>query len=184
MAYKPKNFEFNKALPVWEEGKEKEPNTNLIFRAVFNKGEDTLLRIAGQMHYVVRINGKLLFEGPARCAAGWNRADEFRLDSWLDENENILSVAVEGLYATGFSAVRQASFICAEIEQKGRIVAATGGSGFEAIKFTERIKKTQRYSYQRPFSEAYHFDGTAEKFMRDIKFKADRVSLKVTENKR
>ena len=36
MAYKPKNFEFNKALPVWEEGKEKEPNTNLIFRAVFN----------------------------------------------------------------------------------------------------------------------------------------------------
>ena len=61
MAYKPKNFEFNKALPVWEEGKEKEPNTNLIFRAVFNKGEDTLLRIAGQMHYVVRINGNLLF---------------------------------------------------------------------------------------------------------------------------
>ena len=184
MAYKPKNFEFNKALPVWEEGKEKEPNTNLIFRAVFNKGEDTLLRIAGQMHYVVRINGKLLFEGPARCAAGWNRADEFRLDSWLDENENILSVAVEGLYATGFSAVRQPSFLCAEIEQDGKIIAATGVSGFEAIRYNERIKKTQRYSYQRPFSEAYHFDGTAEKFMRDIKFKADRVSLKVTENKR
>ena len=141
MAYKPKNFEFNKALPVWEEGKEKEPNTNLIFRAVFNKGEDTLLRIAGQMHYVVRINGKLLFEGPARCAAGWNRADEFRLDSWLDENENILSVAVEGLYATGFSAVRQPSFLCAEIEQDGKIIAATGVSGFEAIRYNERIKR-------------------------------------------
>lgn len=182
MTYQPQYFSFKKALPVWEEGSEKEPNTNLIFRTAIYGTRGVTLRLAGQMHYVVRLNGDLLFEGPARCADGYNRADELFVKP--SKRRNVLSITVEGLYATGFSAVRQTSFICAEIEQKGRIVAATGGSGFEAIKFTERIKKTQRYSYQRPFSEAYHFDGTAEKFMRDIKFKADRVSLKVTENKK
>ena len=182
MTYQPQYFSFKKALPVWEEGSEKEPNTNLIFRTAIYGTRGVTLRLAGQMHYVVRLNGDLLFEGPARCADGYNRADELFVKP--SKRRNVLSITVEGLYATGFSAVRQASFICAEIEQKGRIVAATGGSGFEAIKFTERIKKTQRYSYQRPFSEAYHFDGTAEKFMRDIDFKAECVQLKVTENKR
>lgn len=184
MNYIPEYFTFKKALPVWENGTECEPNTNLIFRAKVKNRTDTVLRIAGQMHYVVRINGNLLFEGPARCADGWNRADEFKIDTYLTNETNILTVFVEGLYATGFSAVRQKSFLCAEIEQGGEIIAATGFDGFEAIKYSERIKKTQRYSYQRPFVEAYRFDGTAEKFMRDGNFCPEKVNLSEAETKK
>ena len=65
------------------------------------------------MHYVVRVNGELVCEGPARCAAGWSRVDEILLDGFLTSEKNVLAIIVEGLYATGFSAVRQPSFLCA-----------------------------------------------------------------------
>lgn len=178
MNYEPPIFTFSEALPVWMEGAEETLNTNLIFRTVIGGGKATL-RITGQMHYVVRVNGELVCEGPARCAAGWSRVDEILLDGFLTSEKNVLAIIVEGLYATGFSAVRQPSFLCAEVVKDERILAATGKSGFEAIIFSERVKKTQRYSYQRPFVEAYSFSGESERYLRDPEFSPDTVKLSV-----
>lgn len=62
MNYEPPIFTFSEALPVWMEGAEETLNTNLIFRTVIGGGKATL-RITGQMHYVVRVNGELVCEG-------------------------------------------------------------------------------------------------------------------------
>lgn len=183
MSYEPERVKFDRALPVWMSGAETAPNTNLIFRAIIPEGDGTTLKIAGQMHYIIYVDGKLVGEGPARCAAGWNRVDEIPLDGFLTVGRNILAIIVEGLYATGFSAVRQPSFLCAEVLRGGKVIAATGSDRFEAILFDERIVKTQRYSYQRPFVEAYSFSGKSERYLRDPDYKPGTVELSVCEKK-
>ena len=101
MNYEPPIFTFSEALPVWMEGAEETLNTNLIFRTVIGGGKATL-RITGQMHYVVRVNGELVCEGPARCAAGWSRVDEILLDGFLTSEKNVLAIIVEGLTRPDF----------------------------------------------------------------------------------
>ena len=49
--------------------------------------------------------------------------------------------------------MKQLPFLCAEIEQDGSVVAATGKRGWSCFSVTERVLKVQRFSVQRAFCE-------------------------------
>lgn len=63
-----KTAEFEKALPVWILGREREINLWLSFRTVSKGAKKTVLRLTGSSAYNVKINGNFIAFGPARCA--------------------------------------------------------------------------------------------------------------------
>ena len=145
---------FTQALPVWPEGLEKEMHiTAGFYRAVEAAGGEAVLRIATAGFYRVFVNGAFITHGPARCAHGHYRVDEVALP--LTAGANHIAGEVVNYYINSFASLRQPGFIQMELVVEGAVVAATGGDGFTAYLLTERVRKMQRYSYQRPMSESY-----------------------------
>ena len=153
-----KSVRFEKAVPVWQAGMEREKNHNLLFRAVVPAREGAVLRIAGHTHFQLRVNGRFVAVGPARAGHGYYRVDEYALDGLLTEPENVISVLVAGYAVNSFAYLDMPSFLCCEVLAGEELLAATGVCGFEAVLYTQRVKKVQRYSFQRPFAESYVFD--------------------------
>ncbi|MDR1681000.1 MAG: hypothetical protein LBS12_04360, partial [Prevotellaceae bacterium] len=146
-----------KAVPVWAAGREKEMNLNLGFRGVFqaNSSQKVRLKIAASTLYRVFINGTFVGSGPARAAHGYFRVDEYDVGKWVKTGENIVAVEVAGYNINSYYTLDQPSFLLAEADVDGKATLATGGKGFEAFQLPERVQKTERYSFQRPFAEYY-----------------------------
>jgi alpha-L-rhamnosidase len=147
-----------KALPVWADGREREMNLTLCFQGVFEAKEskETGLKITGSTLYRVFLNGEFLGYGPARAAHGWFRVDEYDLTQKVRPGKNLLAVEVAGYNSNSYYTLDQPSFLQAEIVSGEQVLLATGqDSGFRAFEPGERLQKTERYSFQRPFSEYY-----------------------------
>lgn len=153
MLFEAVNFE--KARPVWEKGMQKELNHSLKFVSGIAKRRDALLRISGYTGYQVFINGEFVHFGPARAGRGHYRVDEISIGNYLTEEINEVSVFSTGYYCDTFEWLKEPSFFCAEIVCSGNIASYTGGEGWSAYSVSERIKRVQRYSYQRAFAEVY-----------------------------
>ncbi|HOP11107.1 MAG TPA: hypothetical protein PK629_06425 [Oscillospiraceae bacterium] len=164
-----KKYTFQKAVPVWETGKETEVNHWLEFRCEAKKSESVLLMLSGSTAYIVKVNGKFVTFGPARCAHGFYRVDELELAPLCDRENNIVTVTVFGYNCTSYYHICQPSFLCAELICGGKVTAYTGGDDFIAREVTEHEQKTERYSFQRPFTEVYNLDSS----YRDFSTKAD-----------
>jgi alpha-L-rhamnosidase len=149
--------QIQKAVPVWAAGRDKEMNLNLGFRGVFqaNSGQTVRLKITASSLYRVFINGTFAGSGPARAAHGYFRVDEYDVGKLVKAGENIVAVEVAGYNINSFYTLDQPSFLLAEVEVNGKAALATGGKGFEAFQLPERVQKTERYSFQRAFSEYY-----------------------------
>ncbi|MBQ8611649.1 MAG: hypothetical protein IJ412_08085 [Oscillospiraceae bacterium] len=174
---------FEKAVPVWQAGMEKEKNHNLLFRAVIPAREDALLRIAGHTRFQVRVNGRFLAAGPARAGHGYYRVDEYSLAGLLTEQDNVITVLMAGYNVNSFAYLDMPSFLCCEVLDGEELLAATGVCGFTASVYTQRVKKVQRYSFQRPFVESYRFDAAYEDAAVRADWKGEEVSLVPTEEK-
>jgi len=148
---------FSEAKPVWVQGLEKEKNIHAGFRAVFPiLGKETVsLSLAGSTIYRVFLNGEFIQHGPARGPHGFCRVDELDLSERMQDGDNLLAIEVTGANCHSFAYLNQPSFLQAELSVDGAVVAATGGAGFDALRLPERIQKVERYSFQRPFVEAY-----------------------------
>lgn len=150
---------FAKAKPVWLEGYEKEMNLTAGFRAVFHKPEEgsVWFRIAASTLYRFYVNGRFAGHGPARGPHGYYRLDEWDITGWLAEGVNILAIEVTGYNTNSYYVLDQPSFIQAEIVRDHDVLAHTSANGmeFQAGLLKERLQKVQRYSFQRPFLEAY-----------------------------
>lgn len=146
---------FRKALPVWERGMERELNHALKLFAAVGRASDVLLRVSGYTGYQIFINGEFVHYGPARAGRGYYRIDEIEIGKYLTREENSLVIIASGYFCDSFEWLKEPSFICAEIVADGEVAAYTGGEGFYACRYTEKIKRVQRYSYQRPFAEVY-----------------------------
>jgi alpha-L-rhamnosidase len=146
-----------KAVPVWAAGREKEMNLSLGFRGVFQtqRGQAARLKITASSLYRVFINGTFVGSGPARAAHGYFRVDEYELGKLVKTGENIVAVEVAGYNVNSFYTLDQPSFLLAEVEVDGKVALATGSKGFDAFQLSERVQKTERYSFQRPFTEYY-----------------------------
>ena len=86
---------FEKAIPVWPFGRETEMNLWLSFRALASGAGKTLLRLTGSSAYTVKVGGKFVAFGPARCAHGFYRADELDLSEYIN-GESVVTIDVAG----------------------------------------------------------------------------------------
>lgn len=151
-----KKYDFLAAKPVWEEGTETEMNRSLVFFAAVSGGESLTLHIAGHTRYQIFVNNRFVAAGPARAGHGFFRAEEYDLTDRLTAGDNTVAILVAGYNANSFYLTDQPSFLCAELIRDGKILFATGTDrDFSAVVFKGRIRKVQRYSFQRPFTEAY-----------------------------
>ena len=179
------SYSFRRARPVWESGTEREMNRHLCFTVALPADlENPVLSLAGSASFTVSINGQFIAHGPARCAHGYYRVDQIALTKYLTDGEGILSIRVAGYYARSFSNLRQPSFLCAELTDGERIIAYTDvdEGGFTAYEVSERLRRVQRYSYQRPFVEHYSLKNGA--FAYELGEGGQRVSLALGEEKR
>ena len=156
--------EFAAAKPVWPEGRETEMNLFVGFRAVFDHpGEGpVMVRLTGASNYRVFVNGQFLCHGPARAAHGFFRLDEYDAAPLLHAGKNVVAIEVAGYNVNSYYIIDQPAFLQAEIVSGETVIAATGtGTPFEATILEQRIQKVERFSYQRPFIEAYRLDSTS-----------------------
>lgn len=155
---KSENFEFINARPIWVLGKRLE--MNITMSAVARLDADirsACLHLAASSSYIVLVNGKLIAHGPARCAHGYYRVDEFELDKYLSDGENYVAVRAVGYNINAFSYLNAPSFLCAEIVSGNDVLAYTdkAGKGFKYYQTGERVSRVQKYSFQRTFVETY-----------------------------
>lgn len=149
-----KDVRFLKAQPVWIKGREKEMHVNLaVTRRI---GKDETLFISASSTYQAFVEGEIIAEGPARAGHGYYRVDEIPLHKYEGKE---LFIIVAGYNVNAFSVIDVPSFICAETVADGAVTAFTSGEGFEYAEYTARRRRVQRYSFQRPFVEAYDHTG-------------------------
>ena len=151
-----KEYKFIAALPVWQQGKFSEKNHSLVFHYDFKGADGCKLTIAAHSRYQITLNGAFFAAGPARAAHGFFRVDEYSLDGRLCDGMNSLYITVAGYNVNSYYLTDQPPFLCAELTKNGEVIACTG-KNFTAYEYCERIKKINRYSFQRPFTEAYNF---------------------------
>lgn len=179
-----KEYRFQKALPVWEKGKDQEMNYHLIFRSVIAGGKNTKIALTASSLYQMYINGQMVAEGPARAGHGYYRVDEIDITGYLDKEENVVAIYVAGYNVKNFYLIKQPAFLCAELLADGEVIAATGVSGFEAKYHEDRVRKVMRYSYQRTFTEVYRYDSSYRDFICDPDASYVPVELEMVGEKR
>jgi alpha-L-rhamnosidase len=154
---------FAAARPIWPKGRETERNLLVEFRASFDGplASPVVLRLAGSTLYRIFVNGRFAGHGPARAGHGFYRVDEWDITRYLQGGRNEVSIEVAGYNANSYYVLDQPSFLQAEVVAAGAVVAATGSDSFNARIRHDRVQKTQRYSFQRPFSEIWQLPGPA-----------------------
>ena len=150
---------------------ERQMNVHVGFRAVFEAPPPgpVVLRITASSLYRVFVNGKFRGHGPARGPHGWFRVDEWTIDGNLKPGANLVAVEVAGYNVNSYYLLDQPAFLQAEVVADNRVLAATGGTGafWEASLLAEHVRKVQRYSFQRPFSEVYRMAPGFDAWRRD-----------------
>lgn len=148
-----KGYVFEKAVPVWREGKEREMNICMDFVFEAKSLDDAFMRITGSSFYQVFVNGEICWHGPARVAEGYTVVDVIALPKASEAVE--IAVRVVGYNCCSFNGINNPSFAQIEISDGGRILAATGRFGFKYYSVPAYIQKVVRYSSQRQFSECW-----------------------------
>ena len=99
---------FEKALPVWQSGKENEMNIFTDFAFTSEKLNKAVLRVTGSSAYQVFVNGRLCCYGPARMAEGYIAVDEIELPETCSKIE--ILVRFVGYNCRSFNQINNASF--------------------------------------------------------------------------
>lgn len=152
------NSNFVKAKPVWIKDKEREVNCRVQFKTLCDKKDNIIIHIATSGVYQLYVNGRFVSYGPARAGKNHFRKEIIDISSFMTEPKNVVVIEAAGYYCDNFYIIKQDSFLQAEIISNRMVLAATG------YDFTARInpyyiQKIQRYSFQRPFAEAYSYNG-------------------------
>jgi alpha-L-rhamnosidase len=172
---------------IWPAGMEKEKNCSVGFRSLFSApaGAEAILRVAASSVYRVFLNGELIGYGPARGPHGYHRVDEWPLRN-LQNGQNILSIEVTVYNVNSYYMVDQPGFLQAEVLAQGRVLASTDGKGsrFAAQLQSTRLRKVQRYSFQRPFIEMYRLTPGCEDWRQKAESAFQSIRCERTEKKR
>ena len=173
---------FLQAKPVWAKDLDKQMHITLGF--YFEPGDfagEALLRVATSGFYRVFVNGEFYFYGPARCAHGFYRVDEVPVT--LSAGDHI-AIEVVNYYMKSFDQLKQPGFLQTELVAGEQVLAASGTDTVSAFLLTERVRKLERYSYQRPMSEGYKLLSTHGAWRVGKKdLGAEKVHLVMTEEK-
>ena len=149
---------FQQAKAVFPRGKANEMHCFATFRTKLDSLDNATLYIAAADFYQVLVNGTFVAFGPARTAKGYARVDALPLADYARDGENEILIGVISHHCRSLSTVLQPAFLQAEIRQGEKVLAATG-KDFEAFLPSCRVRKVERYSVQRHFSEVWDLRG-------------------------
>lgn len=189
-AHSPRSKEpgFVSAKPIWPKGLEREKNLFVGFRASFKVTErrHTILRATGSTIYRIFVNGVFGGYGPARGPHGYYRLDEWDITPSLHAGENHVAFEVAGYNINSYYLLDQPSFLQAEVVAVSKVLASTAGGGvqFVARILPERLRKVQRYSFQRTFSEVYRLQPEFDRWRNDPAFAFEPAECSVSPGKK
>ena len=138
---------------LWEDGMCGIKNQTLFFRIKLSGLHSAEIRIAAENVYQLYAFDSFISFGPVRAAHGYTRIDCIDLKHALRDGYLVVTVVVVGNRVNSYCTSDDHPFFAAEILSNGIVIATT--KNFEAYAATDRIIKTQRYSFQRHFSESY-----------------------------
>ena len=169
---------FVEAIPVWAEGRQTEKNLTLSFREVITAGstKQAYIRIAASTDYRLRVNGEFVAHGPSVAAHDFYRVDCYDLKPYLKRGYNLVALEVAGYNEPSYYLLDQPSFLQAEVELDGEVVAATG-KAFEAYDLGQRKADVERFSFQRPFVEYYTLAPNFDAWAKDLQWVGAPVKL-------
>ena len=162
---------FVAAKPVWAEGRETERNLTLAFREVIESEQidEAYIRLTASCDYRLRVNGLFVAHGPCVAAHDYYRMDCIDIKPYLQAGKNVVGIEVAGYNDDNYYLLNQPSFLQAEIEINGKMVAATG-SGFEAYDLRQRKQDVPEFSFQRPHTEHYILSDDFEQWLTDAEW--------------
>jgi len=179
---KPAAVSFLSAKPVWLEGREKEKNLFVGFRATVDgkAAENAVVRMTGATVCRLFVNGEFLGYGPARGPHGFDRVDEWPLKGRCKPGANVIAIEVAGYNANSYYHLDQPSYLQAEVVSGAKVLASTAGAGaaFEAQALGSRVQKVQRYSFQRTFSEVYSLKTASDAWRTGGAFQAQKLAVR------
>ena len=147
---------FVKAKPVWAEGRETEKNLTLSFREQFSSyfTSTAYVRLTASCDYRLKVNGEFVAHGPSVAAHDFYRIDCYDIKPYLTFGKNIIALEVAGYNDDNYYLLNQPSFLQAEVEINGNVIAATG-TDFVAYDLKQRRQDVREFSFQRPHIEYY-----------------------------
>lgn len=150
---------FVKAKPVWEDGRATERNLTLYFREEIKSffTSQAYIRLTASCDYRLKVNGEFVAHGPCVAAHDFYRIDCYDIKPFLKFGKNIISIEVAGYNDDNYYLLNQPSFLQAEVELDGEVVAATGEQ-FAAYDLKMRKQDVREFSFQRPHIEYYLLD--------------------------
>ncbi len=132
---------------VWAKGQAREMNVTLAFRLSLPTKEKAVMHIIGETCYKLIIDGEPIALGPNRAAHGYSRVAEYSFTG--------KTIVVEA-YASNienFDRRKATPFFACDLTTETR--KEYSAEDFTCFLLPDRIRKVQRYSYQRAFAEAY-----------------------------
>ncbi|MBQ2374140.1 MAG: hypothetical protein II299_03390 [Alistipes sp.] len=147
---------FAEAKPVWAKDRERESNLTLSFREIIKTRwtNNAYIRLTASCDYRLRINGEFVAHGPSVAAHDFYRIDCYDIKPHLKWGKNIIAIEVAGYNDDNYYLLNQPSFLQAEVEVNGEVVAATGDK-FTAYDLRQRKQDVREFSFQRPHIEHY-----------------------------
>jgi len=146
---------FKKSKQIFPLSLINEMNLTLVFVLDIPAKKGMHLRLSGNSDYSVYENGDLIHYGPARAAIFEFRVDEIPL---LEvKGGSRLLVMLPWYNCLTYTRVSEPPFFIAEVEDENNNVLFTSDD-FACYRFTPRLQKVVRFSYQREFSEYYVLD--------------------------
>ncbi|MBQ8374356.1 MAG: hypothetical protein IJX98_02135 [Clostridia bacterium] len=142
---------------VWAKNLLKEYNARLAFQLKCERADR--LEVIALDFYQVFVNGEFLGFGPAKTAYGYARKDVYDLSAY----ENfVITVEVLCHNIPSYSFASGKPLFGAELYKGSAVVADT--DNFQAFAVTDYLRKVQKYSFQRGFSENYEMQADRSAF--------------------
>lgn len=141
---------------VWAKGKSEEKNITLafVYERKFANGAQLTIKVAASNVYKMYIGGRLSGYGPARCAHGYARIDEYVFTADGDAQRIVFEVASYRI--NSYIYINEPPFFACEVFVDGKRVAVA--EDFACYILDDRVQKVQRYSFQRAFAEYYRIN--------------------------
>ena len=139
---------------VWLKEHSTRLNLTVGFRYTFKTAYERLtLKLAAVSTFRVFLNGKFLLAGPVRSGRGRSIVSKLQV---CVEKGDVLCVEVCNYRINAFYPLKEDGFFACEGEADGETVFDS--DSFTAFLLSDRIEKTQRYNFQRAFTEAYRME--------------------------
>ena len=144
---------FINAKPIYPEKYLLEKNISLFFIEEIDLKRNVNLKITSNNIYRLFDNGKLIGYGPSRASHNYFRLDEYH----LAKGHHYLVIELLSSHCNSYYTLNTNPFLVCEIYDNN-IYSYTGlDNHFKCYLNSSRYQKVSRFSYQRTFSESYHF---------------------------